>query len=125
MQIPFASANSTSYTSLMSDTSRPQALRAVLSRKHIEITCTLVREDESAFQHDLSSLSVRGAQREITSMLVDQDYVPAGRWSDDGQDDDGYSEWSRAFKPGENAGPLERGVLGVPRADQVRHRDPS
>jgi hypothetical protein len=105
MSMTFTNTNSTSYTIFMSDTNRPQALRAVLSRKHIEITCTLVREDESASWPELHSVSVRGAQREITGMLVDSNYVPVGRWSDDGQDDDGYSEWSREFKPGPNAGP--------------------
>jgi hypothetical protein len=84
----------------------PQALQAVLSRKNIEISCILVREDETASYPRLDSLSVRGAQREITSMLVGQGYVPAGRWSDDGEDDDGYREWSRAFKPGQHAGIL-------------------
>jgi hypothetical protein len=96
----------TSYTSFMTNTNedRPQALQAVLSRKNIEISCTLVFEDESASSLEVASVSVRGAQREITGMLVgDHGYVPAGRWSDDGQDDDGYSEWSRAFKPGQNA----------------------
>jgi hypothetical protein len=83
---------------------RPQALQAVLSRKNIEISCTIVFEDESTSYPRVFSVSVRGAQREITGMLVgDNGYVPAGRWSDDGQDDDGYSEWSRAFKPGQNA----------------------
>ena len=83
---------------------RPQAPQAVLSRKNIEITCTLVFEDESTSYPEVTSMSVRGAQREITGRLVgDHGYVPAGRWSDDGQDDDGYSEWSRTFKPGQNA----------------------
>ena len=45
-------------------------------------------------------MSVRGAQREVTGLLVAHGYTPAGRWSDGGDDDDGYVEWTRSFKPG-------------------------
>jgi hypothetical protein len=82
---------------------RPQALRAVLSRKNLEITCTLVYEDESVSYPQPRSISLRGAQREVTGMLVSTGYIPTGRWSDEGEDEDGYREWARAFKPGVNA----------------------
>lgn len=78
----------------------PQALQAVLSRKNIEIFCTLVFEDESVSYPSVNSVSVRGAQRELTGLLVAHGYTPAGRWSDDGEDADGYEEWTRSFKPG-------------------------
>lgn len=99
-----------SYTSGMTNTDArlPQVLRAVLSRKNIEISCTLVFEDESVSYQEVDSVSVRGAQREITGMLVAHGYVPAARWSEDGEDQDGYSEWSRPFKPGENADFIEK-----------------
>jgi hypothetical protein len=92
----------------MSDTKQrtPQALQAILSRKNIQISCTLVLEDESVGYLDVQSLSVRGAQREVTGWLVRSGYTPAGRWSDQDQDEDGYSEWLRAFKPGEEASPI-------------------
>jgi hypothetical protein len=83
--------------------SAPQALQAILIRKNIEIWCTLVFEDESACDIPTTSGSVRGAQRQITSMLVGHGYTPAGRWSDEERDDDGYSEWTRIFKPGPQA----------------------
>jgi hypothetical protein len=89
----------------MKDTKNPapQALQAVLSRKNIEIFCTLVFEDESVSYPEVESVSVRGAQREVTGMLVGFGYTPAGRWSDADEDEDGYSEWARSFKPGPGA----------------------
>jgi hypothetical protein len=89
----------------MTDTKQraPQPLRAILIRKNIEIWCTLVFEDESAVDLPANSVSVRGAQRQITSLLVGHGYAPAGRWSDEDRDDDGCSEWTRIFKPGPQA----------------------
>jgi hypothetical protein len=55
-----------------------------------------------------------GAQREITGWLVKSGYTPAGRWSEEDRDDDGYSEWSRAFKPGPDASLI---VAGIPMTD--------
>jgi hypothetical protein len=94
----------TNYIKDMSNTRRrrPQAVQAVLSRKNIEIFCTLVFEDESVSYPVIASVSVRGAQREITGRLVGIGYTPVGRWSDEGVDDDGYAEWTRSFKPGPN-----------------------
>jgi hypothetical protein len=93
---------------------RPQALRAILSRKNIEITCELVFEDESISYPHIDSVSVRGAQREITGVLVAHGYAAADRWSDDGETDDGdgYHEWSRHFRPGEDADFV---MAGLPR----------
>ena len=82
---------------------RPQALQAVLTRKNIEITCMLVFEDESVSYPQPRSVSVRGAQREITGLLVSKGYIPAGRWSEETEDEDGYREWTRPFKPGTEA----------------------
>jgi hypothetical protein len=82
----------------------PQALQAVLSRKNIEIFCTLVFEDESTSYPIVNSVSVRGAQRELTGLLVAHGYTPVGRWSDEGEDEDGYTEWTRSFKPGPDTG---------------------
>ena len=100
-----AYTNDTSYTNNMADAKvrTPQPLQAVLSRKNIEITGALVFEDESITYPRVDSVSVRGAQREITGGLVAYGYVPVGRWADEGEDEDGYREWSRTFKPGEEA----------------------
>jgi hypothetical protein len=46
----------------------------------MEITCTVVREDESTYEPDVESLSMRGAQREITGWLINDGYEPVGRW---------------------------------------------
>lgn len=82
---------------------RPQALQVFLSQKNIEITGTLVFEDESINYPQVLSVSMRGAQREITGLLVAKGYAPAGRWSEAVEDDDGYRECERAFKPGPGA----------------------
>jgi hypothetical protein len=89
----------------MKDTNQrtPQALQAVLTRKNIEITCTLVFEDESVSYPSVQSVSVRGAQREVTGQLVAHGYTPGGRWSEGKEDEDGYTEWTRPFKPGPQA----------------------
>jgi hypothetical protein len=77
----------------------PQPLQAILSRKNIEITGTLVFEDESVSYAAINSMSLRGAQRELTGRLVKHGYTPVGRWSDGQDDEDGYTEWTRPFKP--------------------------
>src|ERR1035438_655299 len=102
----------TSYTRCMTNTKarRPQALRAVLTRKNLEITCTLVFEDESVSYPQPHSISLRGAQREVTGMLVSTGYIPTGRWDDEGEDEDGYREWTRAFKPGADANLMLAGI---------------
>jgi hypothetical protein len=81
----------------------PQALQAVLSRKNIEFRCTLLFEDESVSYMSVDSVSLRGAQREITGVLVFHGYVPAARWSEGDDDADGFTEWTRTFKPGPQA----------------------
>jgi hypothetical protein len=92
---------------MKSNRERPvQPLQAILSRKNLEITCTLVFEDESLSGQPVVSLSLRGAQREITGRLVALGFVPAGRWSaEEEPDEDGYREWTRGFRPGPEATP--------------------
>jgi hypothetical protein len=89
----------------MSDTSdrQPQAVNAFLAQKNIEISCTLVFEDESINYPQVRSVSMRGAQREMTGLLVAKGYAPAGRWSEATEDGDRYRECTRAFKPGPDA----------------------
>jgi hypothetical protein len=36
--------------------------------------------DERTDAFDIDSLSMRGAQREVTGFLIEQGYTPAGRW---------------------------------------------
>ncbi len=82
---------------------RPQPVQAVLAQKNIEITCTLVFEDESISYPEVRSVSMRGAQREITGQLVVKGYVPTARWSEATEDGDGFRECMRTFKPGPGA----------------------
>jgi hypothetical protein len=72
-----------------------------LSQKNLEVTCTLVREDESTTDFDVESISLRGAQREITGWLIDEGYQPAGRWTAEVEPayDGTVSEVMRRFVP--------------------------
>jgi hypothetical protein len=65
------------------------------------VTCQVVHEDESTEALDVDSLSMRGAQREITGYLISQGYKPDGRWATEAEDDNvdyGSSETWRRFK---------------------------
>jgi hypothetical protein len=61
-----------------------------LSQRNMTVTCRVVHEDESTEELDVDSLSMRGAQREITGWLIAQGYKPEGRWTtellNDGRD---------------------------------------
>lgn len=75
-----------------------------LAQKNLEITCTVVREDETTTSLDVDSLSMRGGQREITGWLLSQGYKPAGRWETEAADSDGTAiETVRRFQPGPDA----------------------
>ena len=71
-----------------------------LSQKNMQVTCTVVHEDEHTEELDVDSLSMRGAQREVTGWLISQGFKPAGRWQAE-QVDPGESpvETSRQFVP--------------------------
>ena len=69
------------------------------------IVCDVVHADESTDGFSVNSLSLRGAQREITGWLIARGYEPAGRWE---SSDDGES--MRRFRP----------TSGVP-AIKMRH----
>ena len=97
----------------MSDTKerRPTAIEVWLSKPNIEITCAIVHDDETTTSLSVDSLSMRGAQREITGYLISKGYVPAGRWETEHTGSDGYVgtetlECARQFKPGPDAKPV-------------------
>jgi len=69
-----------------------------LRQGNMEISCMVVREDESTTGLEVESLSMRGAQRELTGYLIDQGYTPAGRWDYPEED-----EAVRQFKAGPEA----------------------
>lgn len=51
-----------------------------LRQINLEIVCTVANEDESTDQYPVDSLSLRGAQREMTGYFISQGYEPVGRW---------------------------------------------
>jgi hypothetical protein len=58
-----------------------QPIEVWLSQTNMQITCRIVYEDETTAETGADSLSMRGAQREITSWLIERGYEPAGRWA--------------------------------------------
>jgi hypothetical protein len=71
-----------------------------LTKKNIEVTCMIVFEDETTSRHDIDSVSMRGAQRETTSWLINWGYEAAGRWQAEALDDDqDVIESVRHFRP--------------------------
>ncbi|MGH9044555.1 MAG: hypothetical protein ACRDVP_06945, partial [Acidimicrobiales bacterium] len=62
---------------------------------------------------DIKSLSMRGAQREVTGLLIDHGYDPARRWENERAleaGDEGVAvETSRRFKPTSGVANLLRG----------------
>lgn len=76
----------------LADNQKP--IEVWLSQPNISIECNVVYDDESTSSHDVTSLSMRGAQREITGFLIGEGYKPFGRW--EYEDGDG-KECSRKF----------------------------
>lgn len=65
----------------MTDTdTKPSPIEVWLSQANMEVTCRVVNEDETTSELTVDSLSLRGAQREITGYLIGEGYVPIGRW---------------------------------------------
>lgn len=80
---------------------KPSPIEVWLSQPNMEVTCTIVREDESTDSRSVSSLSMRGAQREITGWLIRRGYVAVGRWeihAQAGGDEGDPVETSRTFR---------------------------
>lgn len=70
-----------------------------LSQRNMAVTCRVVHEDETTVELEVVSLSVRGAQREITGYLIDQGYAPVGRWESFSPDEESPIETVRKFRP--------------------------
>lgn len=71
-----------------------------LTKSNIEVRCMIVFEDETTTYQDATSLSMRGAQREVTSWLVNWGYEPADRWDAEEVTEDGeVLESVRRFRP--------------------------
>lgn len=83
----------------MTNTEKPSPIEVWLRQDNLLVTALVVREDETTYEMDVSSLSMRGAQREITGWLIDQGYTPVGRWETEANDSGiGAIEASRKFK---------------------------
>ena len=55
-------------------------VEVTLSKPNLAITCRIMREDRTVTEVAVHSLSMRGAQRSVTTWLSSQGYIPAGRW---------------------------------------------
>ena len=70
-----------------------------LTQANLQVRCTIVNQDETTHSDlPIDSLSMRGAQREITGYLIEQGYKPDGRWKVEVEDGQG-AESVRRFKP--------------------------
>ncbi len=102
---PLADTKSTCYSKRMTDTDPLKnfldgPIEVFLSQTDMSITCRAYRDEEDGRMQewDIDSLSMRGAQREITSWLAGQAYTPAGRWSVESDGPRGH-ETVRQFRP--------------------------
>ncbi len=62
---------------------KPSPVEVWLTQRNLVITCREVHEDETVTERPqewVESLSLRGAQREVTGWYLEQGYVPVGRW---------------------------------------------
>lgn len=67
-----------------------------LTQSNIEITCRVVNEDETTQPYGVESLSMRGAQREMTGYFIAVGYTPVGRWEAEAENG---AETFRRFRP--------------------------
>jgi hypothetical protein len=74
---------------------KPSPIEVWLTQKNMAVTCMVVHEDETTDELDVDSMSMRGAQREMTSWFIAEGYQPVGRWQ---AEDDGGGETMRRFR---------------------------
>jgi hypothetical protein len=79
---------------------KPSPIEVWLTQQNLQVKCLVVREDETTYKLDVDSLSIRGAQREVTGWLIKDGYEPVGRWEleSDPSAMDGPIETMRRFK---------------------------
>jgi hypothetical protein len=70
-----------------------------LRQANIAVTCTVACEDETTYTLDVDSMSLRGAQREITGYLISDGYAPVGRWEWTAEGSEDWVECTRTFRP--------------------------
>lgn len=85
--------------------SKPGPIEVWLRQGSLEVTCIIVYQDETTELMGIQSLSLLGAQREVTGWLVDgspsgrRKYTPVGRWDVTYQDHGEPLESMRRFRP--------------------------
>jgi hypothetical protein len=76
---------------------KPSPIEVWLRQNHMAVHCMVVHDDESTHELDIDSMSLRGAQREITGYLLGDGYQPVGRWemtaSQESSADGEYEHW--------------------------------
>ncbi len=87
----------------MADLDHTTPIEVFLTQNNLEVACLVAFEDESTTSLDVDSLSLRGAQREITGWLIDREYEPVGRWVQESDIERDAVETSRKFRPAKQA----------------------
>jgi hypothetical protein len=64
----------------MTNITTPGPVEVWLTQNNMQVTCRVIHEDETAEELDVNSLSMRGAQREVTGWFLSDGYTPVGRW---------------------------------------------
>lgn len=101
----------------------PGPIEVWLSKKNIQVTCTVALDDESTQPQDIQSLSMRGAQREITGWLISLGWEPVLRWEITDQGDGEHLETMRRFRrAGQQSGQKTR--LRYAKEIEAAHADP-
>jgi hypothetical protein len=66
----------------------------------LRVVCNIVNADESTYRREIDSLSLRGAQREITGYLIGYGYRPEDGWTVEAVGESGVAaEAWRRFNP--------------------------
>lgn len=95
---------------------KSQPIEVWLTQHNLEVRCTVVYEDERTDEMGIDSLSMRGAQREVTGWMIKQGYVPVGRWEAEGyREGNVEAETSRRFKPDRESDELTPSEEHLPR----------
>jgi hypothetical protein len=72
----------------------------------MDIRVRYVRPDESTREEIAESVSMRGAQREVSGQMIDRGWQPVSRWITERDEGGEALECYRTFRPGPDAEPL-------------------
>lgn len=74
-----------------------EVVEIIITRKGMRISADEFDAEEVGVSLDVNSLSVRGAQREVTAEKLAAGFRPLGRWETLAEDGDDYVETARLF----------------------------